>query len=735
MLATTTLSAQSDVQGLAAAGRAAEFPPGGLYAASNTFPLNSLVDVTDPASGRTVRVLVVSELVDPGIFVLLSPNAADRLGLAGGVTSSVRAREIILPGLTAVDPNLDLPFHADPDINPAASLGDPNQAIIAPDSRVAAQQAAPEPTIPVEPQQVAPAVVQAPTPPATPEPEALAPVVEEEPAPTIVEAPEAVVEAEPLPPVAAEPEPQVVPDPAPAVVIAPTPATEPVDPEQVTAVPLRPAAELEEPEPEPTEQPVEAPEVVPRIVQPPVVTTERQPVPPEPAEVVPTEDVPDPSFVAPTAPRRVPFIATLREPIAPEPVAERVPAESEAIEPVERETLPDPLAERLAAAQELREGQNVAITPLDGEQLDDVPRVGVQGRSELGLDLPPLGDERQLLEVNERFASPGDGPRIAADLPAPGDQTLPDISYPRLNPPDEPLRVALPVADPNVDGTELADTLRIAAGSNEEEDPDVPLPNADLGVAIGREQVPTESGELVPNRSGERVVTLEPAEFRTPPTPPAGESDNLAPNRANVRDTEDPLVAIIAPEPRDPGAPDAAEAPLGPGAAPAPAAAPPVALRDPDVPADSAEAEPVTADPPAPRVTLVPTTPEVVREPEPEPEPEPTPAPAPTPAVTTRQPALRDPDRIWAADNLPLVSDLEQSAVYLQVAALTDPRSAKRAVDGLGPSFPVAVLAQPRNGSDVYRVLVGPLAEDEKGSALVAVRGRGFRDAFVRNDP
>lgn len=727
MLATTTLSAQSDVQGLAAVGREAEFPPGGLYAASNTFPLNSLVDVTDPASGRSVRVLVVSELVDPGIFVLLSPNAADRLGLAGGVTSAVRAREIILPGLTAVDPNLDLPFHADPDINPAASLGDPNQAIIAPDSRVAAQQAAPGPTIPVEPQPAAPAVVQATTPPVTPEPQAPAPLVEEEPAPQIAQVPE--VQVEP------EPEPQVVPDPAPAVAIAPTPAAEPVEPEQITAVPLRPATELDEPEPEPeamqpaAEPPVEAPEVVPRIVQPQVETTERQPVPPEPTELAQAEDVPDPSFVAPTAPRRAPFIATLREPIAPEPVAERVPADSPVGEPVERETLPDPLAERLAAAQELREAQNVAMTPLEGEQLDDVPRVGVQARSELGLDLPPLGDEREPLEVNERFASPGEGPRIAADLPAPGDQTLPDISYPRLTPPEEPLRVALPVADPNVEGTELADTLRLAAGTNEERDPEVSLPNADVGVAIGREQVPTESGELVPNRPGERVVTLEPTEFRTPPTPPAGESDNLAPNRANVRDTADPLVAIIAPEPRDPGqtAGDAAEAPLGPESAPAPAAAPPVALRDPGVPGDRTEPEPVTTDPPAPRVTLVPATPEAVRVPDPEPEP--------TPAVTTRQPAVRDPDRIWAADNLPLVNNLEQSAVYLQVAALTDPRSAKRAVDGLGPSFPVAVLAQPRNGSDVYRVLVGPLAEDEKGSALVAVRGRGFRDAFVRNDP
>ena len=693
ILAPAALQAQSDLRGLATIGRAAEFPPDGLYAASNAFPLNSLIDVTDPATGRSVRVLVVSVLADPGMFVLLSPNAAERLGLPAGATPSVRAREVFLPGLTAVDPNLDLPFHADPDINPVASLGDPNRAIIAPGSGVAAVEPQPVPQSAVEPQPVP-----------------QSPVNERE---------------RPIP------------------------------------IPLRPRNELDDP------APLRDTPIAPRVVQPPVEIDERTPT------------TPDAPFVAPDAPDDgAALIATLREPTPPEPLPGRASTDAVVSAPIKRAVLPDPLAERLAAAQELREAQNVALAPLVGERPETLPSAGVQARSAMGLDLPPFEDDLQPLELNERLAGPGDLPRIAVDLPTPGDHTLPDVSYPRPTPPEEPLRVALPVIDPADSSIEASDTLRSAVAVTDEQDHTAPLAGVDIDLAKTEEQVPIESGELVPSRRDERIVTLEPAEFRAPPVP-LGASDDLAPNRANLRATDDPLVAIIAPEPREPDltAIDVAQPPLTPERVPPtapsvvlqdpsvsatvdepplppgriPPAAPPVALRDPSVPAVT-DARPQT-QPVAPRIEPAPTpesVPDLEPEPAPEPESAPTLDPETAPRVTlipeaVREPAVvepapavvaqRDPDHLWAADNLPLVSDLNRSSVYLQVAALNDPRSAKRAVDGLGSSLPVAVLAQPRNGADIYRVLVGPLAEDEKGSVLVAVRGRGFRDAFVRNAP
>jgi hypothetical protein len=37
-----------------------------------------------------------------------------------------------------------------------------------------------------------------------------------------------------------------------------------------------------------------------------------------------------------------------------------------------------------------------------------------------------------------------------------------------------------------------------------------------------------------------------------------------------------------------------------------------------------------------------------------------------------------------------------------------------------------------REDGTLYRVLVGPLSDDEKGATLYRVRARGHRDAFVR---
>lgn len=785
ILASVALQAQSDLRGLATVGRAAEFPPDGLYAASNAFPLNSLIDVTDPATGRNVRVLVVSELADPGMFVLLSPEAAERLALPAGATPSVRAREVVLPGLTAVDPNLDLPFHADPDINPVASLGDPNRAITAPGSGIAAVDPEPVPRVAVAPEQVPHGTVEP-----EPAPHAAEPaphsVVEPEPVPhgTVEPAPAPRVAVKPAPRAAVEPEPQTAVEPQAAVEPQPVPPSTVTEPERYIPIPLRPQGEITDPAP-PRDTPVE-----PRVAQPPV-----KPV--ETVEQRPT--TPDAPFIAPEAPGGAPFITTLREPTPPEPFLGRVPTEAPVSTPVEREILPDPLARRLAAARALREAQNVALAPLVGERPQTLPSAGVEARSAMGLDLPPFEDDLQPLEFNERLADPGDVPRIAVDLPAPGDHALPDVSYPRPTPPGEPLRVALPLVERADDSIDASDTLRSAVATDERADT-APLGDLDIDLAKVDAYTPLESGELVPTRRDERIVTLEPAEFRSPPVP-FGESDDLAPNRANLHATDDPLVAIIAPEPREPepAAVDVAQPPLTPERVPSadpsvvlqdpsvsttvdepplppgriPPAAPPVALRDPSVPASTEarpvappidpesaptsvadldpEPEPVSDPEPAPAPVVVPDPePEPVPDPAPAPTPAPTPIPDPAPRVTlipevAREPtavdpapsadARRAPDQLWAADNLPLVSDLHRSSVYLQVAALNDPRSAKRAVDGLGSSLPVAVLAQPRNGADIYRVLVGPLAEDEKGSVLVAVRGRGFRDAFVRNAP
>ncbi len=150
MFIAATVTAQSNWQGTAVVGRFGEFPPGGLFASSNAFPLNTMVDVTNTTTGRTVRVIVVSRVSESGVFMVLSDDAAEALQVSSGRGAVVRAEPVRLPGMTTVGPNQDLPFHRDPDINPAAVMGDPNQPFIDPLSREIAALTLPE-DVPEEP--------------------------------------------------------------------------------------------------------------------------------------------------------------------------------------------------------------------------------------------------------------------------------------------------------------------------------------------------------------------------------------------------------------------------------------------------------------------------------------------------------------------------------------------------------------------------------------------------------
>lgn len=144
MFIAATVTAQSNWQGTAVVGRFGEFPPGGLFASSNAFPLNTMVDVTNTTTGRTVRVIVVSRVSESGVFMVLSDDAAEALQVSSGRGAVVRAEPVRLPGMTTVGPNQDLPFHRDPDINPAAVMGDPNQPFIDPLAREIAALTLPE---------------------------------------------------------------------------------------------------------------------------------------------------------------------------------------------------------------------------------------------------------------------------------------------------------------------------------------------------------------------------------------------------------------------------------------------------------------------------------------------------------------------------------------------------------------------------------------------------------------
>ena len=87
------LFAQNIWEGNAAQIRRGEFVEEGMFAASNSFPQNTMIEVENPRTGKTVQVTVVKRIQDnPNLFLLLSSQAADVLGIQGGEVEGVAVR-------------------------------------------------------------------------------------------------------------------------------------------------------------------------------------------------------------------------------------------------------------------------------------------------------------------------------------------------------------------------------------------------------------------------------------------------------------------------------------------------------------------------------------------------------------------------------------------------------------------------------------------------------------------
>jgi len=77
------LQAESVWTGNAAVGSPLDFPGTREYfrAASNSFPLGTILEVTNPRGRASVKVTVVSRLESPGVFLLMEMNAARLIGI------------------------------------------------------------------------------------------------------------------------------------------------------------------------------------------------------------------------------------------------------------------------------------------------------------------------------------------------------------------------------------------------------------------------------------------------------------------------------------------------------------------------------------------------------------------------------------------------------------------------------------------------------------------------------
>ena len=114
-----SISAESYWEGAASMSRYGEFPVKGFYGASNSFPLNSIVEVNNPANGKKVEIIIVNSLEDNNLFILLSKDAAEKISMKEDDIITVKA-SIVKKHEAAEEREKALTD--DPDLNPAKAV-------------------------------------------------------------------------------------------------------------------------------------------------------------------------------------------------------------------------------------------------------------------------------------------------------------------------------------------------------------------------------------------------------------------------------------------------------------------------------------------------------------------------------------------------------------------------------------------------------------------------------------
>lgn len=125
-------------EGNAGTGAASDFPGPGLYARSDMFPRNTLVEIENLETGSTVRAVVTGSSGVPGLVAVLSPDTASALNIRQGAVVRVRIHipapvsERPAPGTLSTDDRLAV---IDPDVNPETAVTDIDSAV-SPDNAV-----------------------------------------------------------------------------------------------------------------------------------------------------------------------------------------------------------------------------------------------------------------------------------------------------------------------------------------------------------------------------------------------------------------------------------------------------------------------------------------------------------------------------------------------------------------------------------------------------------------------
>ncbi len=613
-------------EGTASMSRYGEFPASGFYAGSNSFQRNTIVEVENLENGKKISVIVTDRLNNPGLFMLLSKEAAATLGLPPDGTVRVRVRrERALDGL-ADELLAERAYTADPDLNPSAAV----ERYAADPRETGEQEGGPE----------------------SPRLSAVA------------ESPAArrlgrLSIAEPSAPAVREREPETEPEPGaeqPEIDLPETPrlsgATGSPAARRLGRVPL---AEPRQPEITETEIVQESPDApaltavagAPEIRALGAVALAEPEAPEEPVEAVERTETPRLSDVRKAPGPRGLGAVVLAEPGQPAEVPAEEPEIAEVEEPEIEEGSP-----RLTAIEESPSVEALgAIALTEPEMREPESEIGAEAPALLTMNESPETEELELARVTLP-EEPSEQPRTAVREEGPAIAQV----------------QASPVRRPSTELTGIAGL-------------DEPVPADEKKAEIVEE---TEAVEDIEDEGPRITMTAE----RSPGFPLA-EDEMLVLEPAEPRPPE-----IVTPESVDvPGS----DKPKTDGSLKEIESKP----HSPEAPKD-AEVKPLIAE-----------------------------GEEKIDRVEEKQPDTRL-SREERIRELETASRLEKGAFYVQLGVYSEAENANQIAAKFGGAYPVEVLREATAAKAVYKVLLGPVNQDESGGLLYNFRMKGYKDAFIR---
>lgn len=731
----------SSWEGIASRSRYGELPSSGYYAASNSFERNTLIKVVNKTTGKETTVLVTDRLDNPGLFLLLSEDAAEDIGIQQNQIVRVEV-SIAQSEVGSIAGMIDEPaFHPDPEINPTAAIRDIDpeiEASIEGEEAVVDETSQEESSPPEEVLLEMSEVALAPKEPIYEFEQPEAPVE-----PKVKEKPKGEEEPEATEATSSEEEKKEE-----EARFLGTEHLSQMSESKFMPIGMLPLPEKPEPsvsdggvaestlptinaiEPESREEP--------RLVE---LSTPFEPVLPEITKKVEAETVLE-GFDA----------LDLRQ--APEEQSIEVPGIDSPSEPErpDRELKPntvalEPMPMMDVEEVEIPDALSLPAEPLEEEKAAIVKETEKPAEEADAEETPPKENVKPEVEETPKVAMLPElvaAPEIPSDL----EEAIPAeaVEQPELPPTEEQPKEATALPE--------AEAPEIAEPTEEHEAPEKPSEPQAIEKPKTEEEVVTEIPE---------IETVSPPQAVEPPTGPIASGEDTP-----VEVLPTPDIAIAPDIAEVPGAPTTQE-PSGflptPDDMPASRSEPEV-HEVPEVAMVEEEKTTETRPDIFPKDATIVFTPAEKRPPKPEEIPEPADKPEREPAqpdvdtekqqpqkknvspsaekAETTTASGRTPDEraratetaetvATAALDFPTTSNLESNSYYIQLASYSETARVKELMRTLSPTYPVTVYTPDMAAAQrLYKVLLGPLNQDESGSMLFTFRSNGYSDAFVR---